>query len=375
MTNYRICRINRTAYGPVFDRMYTNEPELKHRPSDVQAQAFFDQFLVYSDSFSRGMRSLGNESFEILCNAEHIQKAWAGENGVPYSEDGWIQEIVRAQIADRQPDVIYIQGISTDSQGFLPEGQFRADNPFVKLVVAYSGFPHDVDRFDGVDVVISCAPQIVKYYAERGLDSHLVYHGFDDAVLDHLDSARSSKNESPNGYSLSFCGLSGVGFGDGHKSRYWDLVRLILDKNLEAWVYDRLEHLSDEDRMPAHSVEHLSAALHNGLGSVSAVDIVGLLREVIEENYGSDEPKIPLSELFPDRCHPPVFGLDMYEVLRRSKFSFNRHTDALGEQIFGNIRIFEATGVGSCLVTDFTEVSVRSGRGISAGVSIRPGGF
>ena len=107
--------------------------------------------------------------------------------------------------------------------------------------------------------------------------------------------------------------------------------------------------------MPAHSVEHLSAALHNGLGSVSAVDIVGLLREVIEENYGSDEPKIPLSELFPDRCHPPVFGLDMYEVLRRSKFSFNRHTDALGEQIFGNIRIFEATGVGSCLVTDFTE--------------------
>ena len=162
MTNYRICRINRTAYAPVFDRMYADDPNLKHQPSEVQARMYFDQCLVYSDSFSRGMRSLENEAFEILCNAEHIQKAWARENGVEYSEDGWVQEIVRAQIATLQPDVIYIQGISADSQAFLPEGQFRADNPFVKLVVAYSGFPHALDRFDGVDVVLCCTPEIVK---------------------------------------------------------------------------------------------------------------------------------------------------------------------------------------------------------------------
>ena len=326
-----------------------------HQPSAVQAREFFDRFLVYSDSFSRGMQSLGNEGIEILCNAEHIQKAWARENGFEYSEDGWIQEIIRAQIAELKPDVIYIQGISRDPQSFLPEGTFRAENPFVKLVVAYSGFPHDIDRFDGVDVVISGAPQLVSYYAKRGLDSHLVYHGFDDAVLDHLDPSYSPENKGPNGYEFAFSGLSGVGFRDGHKGRYWDLIRLILDTGLEAWVYDRLEYLTEENRLPADSVKQLSKAMQGAQGRVEPERIVVMLREILSEQFGSDDPRIPLSELFPDRCHPPAFGLDMFEVLRRSKIAFNRHTDALGEAAFGNIRVFEATGVGSCLVTDFAD--------------------
>lgn len=354
MTNYRICRVNRTAYAPVFDRMYADDPELKHRPSDVQAQTFFDQFLVYSDSFSRGMQSLGNESSELLCNAEHIQKAWANENGVSYSEDGWIREIMLAQIEKLRPDVIYIQGISRDPTGFLPEGGFRAEHPFVKSVVAYSGVPHDVTRFDGVDEVICGVPQLVSYYADHGFLSHLVHHGFDDAVLARLDGAYHSENIDENIYDFCFTGLSGVGFRDGHRARYWDLVRLILNSNLESWIYDRLEYLSEETRMPAEAVRQLSAALRNGLGDVNAADIVQMLKEIFTQQFGNDDPKAPLTELFPDRCRDPIFGLDMFRLLKRAKVVFNRHTDALEGQFFGNIRIFEATGVGSCLLTDFS---------------------
>jgi len=36
--------------------------------------------------------------------------------------------------------------------------------------------------------------------------------------------------------------------------------------------------------------------------------------------------------------------------MRRSKFVFNNHRDELSD--YANVRVFEATGVGSCLITD-----------------------
>jgi spore maturation protein CgeB len=50
----------------------------------------------------------------------------------------------------------------------------------------------------------------------------------------------------------------------------------------------------------------------------------------------------------------PRFGLEMYEVLARSRITLNFHIDAAGSQA-GNMRLFEATGMGACLVTDDKE--------------------
>jgi spore maturation protein CgeB len=41
----------------------------------------------------------------------------------------------------------------------------------------------------------------------------------------------------------------------------------------------------------------------------------------------------------------------MLGVLGQSQITLNRHTDAMGTS-FGNIRAFEATGMGACLVSD-----------------------
>jgi spore maturation protein CgeB len=51
------------------------------------------------------------------------------------------------------------------------------------------------------------------------------------------------------------------------------------------------------------------------------------------------------------RRHPPVFGLEMFSLLKRSKMTFNIHVDA-ARGMAGNIRMFEATGMGTLLVTE-----------------------
>jgi spore maturation protein CgeB len=49
-----------------------------------------------------------------------------------------------------------------------------------------------------------------------------------------------------------------------------------------------------------------------------------------------------------------VWGLDMYQVLRRSRITLNSHIDLAGAEA-GNMRLFEATGVGCFLLTDFKD--------------------
>jgi spore maturation protein CgeB len=44
----------------------------------------------------------------------------------------------------------------------------------------------------------------------------------------------------------------------------------------------------------------------------------------------------------------------MYQVLRRSRITLNSHIDMAGREA-GNMRLFEATGVGVFLLTDFKD--------------------
>src|SRR5690606_30132161 len=59
----------------------------------------------------------------------------------------------------------------------------------------------------------------------------------------------------------------------------------------------------------------------------------------------------PLWERFKGRVLPPVFGLEHMKILARSKVALNNHSEIAGNSS-GNMRMFEATGMGACLLTD-----------------------
>jgi spore maturation protein CgeB len=49
---------------------------------------------------------------------------------------------------------------------------------------------------------------------------------------------------------------------------------------------------------------------------------------------------------------PAVFGLEYFQVLKDSRITLNVHADT-SPVYASNMRLFEATGVGSCLLTDW----------------------
>ena len=63
---------------------------------------------------------------------------------------------------------------------------------------------------------------------------------------------------------------------------------------------------------------------------------------------------LPRSSPIRRRHKGEVWGLNMYRALARSKITINRHIN-VAENNANNMRLFEATGVGSLLITDLKD--------------------
>ncbi len=329
MVNYRIVRIAGFHFLQLVNDLYAEHPELSKLSYDEQQQCLFAEGFVYSNSLSKGMRALGHDAHEIIFDMEMLQKKWAEEHGFQYASENWKQEILLKQIEVLKPDILYFQDIHS-----MPHSTRRAlkqNYSNIKLMALFKGFPGSVKTFhelDDLDVVFAGTPTLVRHFKDAGLNTHLLYHCFNRSVLEKV-------NEKKNGgkkYDLTFTGSSGHGYG-GHRGRFWLLVELIKKTEIKLWVDDREDGKID------------------GLDKLPKVVRDALEQDTVWAESLGDLPPKPLKELFPMRCHPATFGLDMYRILRDSKVTLNKDPDALLKSV-GNIRLFEATGVGTCVLTN-----------------------
>ena len=59
----------------------------------------------------------------------------------------------------------------------------------------------------------------------------------------------------------------------------------------------------------------------------------------------------PLKLIFQNSIKKPIFGIDYYKSINNSKNSLNIHTEGCGD-CSGNIRLFEITGLRSCMISE-----------------------
>ena len=363
MRNYRIVRIAGIHYPKAVESIYNKNPELQIKTYSDQQAAVFDNAYIYSNSFSKGMRSLGHEAFEIIYDLEHLQKTWAKEKGIKYSSAHWQQEILLAQIKHIRPDVVYFQDIY--SLPFSARKQLKVLFPFIKIVAIFRGFPGgrpDVlcKEFEGADALFFGSPILVEKCASRGIRSHLIYHSFDEAILDKVQKDPTVAEGEK--YDFTFLGTSGHSDELAHQSRYWYLFELIKRTDLMLWIDEKTGVQKGTSAKLKKIIRGLlrkillninDATLRN-LSASKLIPDKGkkVIQEVISLKRNALRiPAGPLSEMFPDRCSPPVFGIELYKIMLRSKVTFNKHSDDARDTI-DNMRLFQATGIGTCLLTD-----------------------
>ncbi len=375
MRNYRIVRVSNNVYRTFVDALYHEKPELVTQSYAAQLGAMFERAFMYSNSFSNEMNALGNNAYEIIWDAHRAQDTWAAEHGLNIDDYNRYLTILLRQIESLQPEILYFQGYCPFPPDIFDEVRRRC--PFIKVVALYMGFPQPKEILSKMDVVFIASPSFRKLCNEVNIPSHVVYHAFDSDAMRKWDlGARDAM------YDFTFVGASGydhrrihgTALPDIYRSRYEILLATMQRSNLIAWEFthepstrrwsdavpERLKVIA-RSWIIKQSKETLNRllALEPAVRSETGQAFINIIRSVyseeadlekIAEATGKETVK-PLRSLYPARCPAPVFGLDMYKVLSQSRVTLNTHTDA-ADGCVANLRLFEATGVGTCLLTD-----------------------
>jgi spore maturation protein CgeB len=309
--------------------LYRREPGLEGASYAAQMAARNASLFGLADFYSRNFATLGHPAAEIHVNNPRLQAAWAREHGMAFDAPqdvaerptfpGWLERavtpfkpilrplarkvglspkldqqaenILLAQIEEFRPDLVLNQDV------------FHVDTRLMRrikgigspILIGQVGIePSRGEDWSIYDLLISQLPTTAKFFRTLGVRAEVNHLAFEPAILDALPAAPATDVD------VSFVGSISL----DHRQRIALLEAVAERYDLKLWG-------NRPQALPASSPLH--------------------------------------------RCFQgEVWGVDMYQVLRRSRITLNSHIDLAGREA-GNMRLFEATGVGAFLLTDFKD--------------------
>jgi len=336
-----------TNYGEYLKLFYDAQPGLAGRPYAVQHNALMADCYGWADFWATALQGLGYETSEIVANAEPLQKAWATENSLRVTNDNWILPIVFAQLQAFRPDVLFV---TEWSQQFGPDfvRECRARCPSIRLVIGWCGEAHPPAKFFSEhDLVLSCAPDTVTHLEDAGVPAAHMNHCFNVRILEQLRQVGGNDKTYPT---AGFIGQ--VLYGEQYHNRRAQLLSNVADQ-IAVSLHGTISDVPVLTR--GRSAKRRMADLY--YGAMGQLDRLGMHHFITVlpkyETYGRLKERMGWQTIFrslKDRMHPPVFGLAMYHQLAGFKVCLNAHGPS---SYASNGRLYEATGVGTCLVTDW----------------------
>jgi spore maturation protein CgeB len=327
-------------YHPTYlQNFYAARPQLKTDSYNVQHRALIEDGFGSADFWTSALSKLNYETIDIVANAEFLQRKWARENDCRFGKKGWLFEIAAAQIRKFRPDVLLVADYSTFSADFLKN--IRRECASIRLVLGWCGAPYrDLSVMREWDVALSCVPEMVADFRAQGIESYHVNHAFAPRILSVLDT------NYPPDVDFAFIG-SVLKQNQFHVERERLLLQLVDRTNLQIW--SDLPHATDKERRKALVRRTIYELVSRAPKKIT--DNLPLTRSIASWN----PPPVSENEIderIASRTHPPVFGIEMFRLLRRTRVVFNNHID-ISPVSASNMRLFETTGVGACLITDW----------------------
>jgi len=311
MTRFLIVNADYPGFLNLF---YSQHPGLERAGYAEQMKARTASLFGVADFYPRNLAELGHAALEVYINNRFLQEAWAREHGVKLGQSPlprvvlrrglvpwlvrdrteWMAAILRAQIEDFRPDVLLTHSL-TD----LPTKFWTSLRNHYRLLVGQIASPL-ADDFDlrPFDLMLSSLPNFVERFRAAGLRAELFRLAFDPAVSARLQEPVEASREPA--IDVSFVGS----LSPHHAGRYAWLERLCRETPIQVWG-------QGIEALPADS---------------------------------------PIRKVF----RGPAWGIDMYRVLTRSRISVNYHIELSGP-FANNMRLYETTGVGTLLLTDWKQ--------------------
>jgi glycosyltransferase involved in cell wall biosynthesis len=291
-------------YDGFLESFYSHHPEVFELNFEAHRALLMEQHFGTSDAYSYNLKKLGHYAQEIITNDYRLQIKWARENGVRtlplprylnYSLKRTFDYDWRYKIIKAQVDHIKPDVLYIQEGNILSDAFIAKLKPFVKLVVGQIASARPNNRtYHYYDLLITSFPHFVEYFQNNGLNAIWQPLAFDERILNiFLDNKKT--------YPITFIG----GF--------------------------------------APKTYKLSTPLFEDVAKQINIDVWG---------YGIQS--LPSNSKLRKYYHGGAWGLDLYRILSESLLTLNRHGE-VSRHYANNMRLYEATGMGTCLITDWKE--------------------
>lgn len=312
--------------------LYRRQPGLDTEPYAAQMVARNASMFGVADFYSRNFTALGHVATDIHVNNPWMRAAWGREHGLAVAEPappgapaardaipGWLQRavapfkpmlrplarkvglsprldaeaeaILLAQIEDFRPDLVLNQDL------------FHVDTRLARrikaigrpILIGQVGIsPSHGEDWSVYDLMISQMAAVVDFFRAHGARAEVVHLAFEPGILDALPPPPAPE------FDVTFVG--------------------------------------------AVSADH----------QLRVAQLEAVARRYDLKLFGSGLHSLPAASPLHHCYQGEVWGVEMYQALRASRITLNSHIDMAGREA-GNARLFEATGVGAFLLTDFKD--------------------
>ena len=294
---YRFLMVN-TDYGEFLEKFYRDNPGLWARSFDEQHAAKTQMHFGVNDYYSSNLQKLGHQAIDLRYDNRFMQYAWVVENGLMPRRGEHDEDFIRSLPDDWLAAVfqaqikMYKPDVIVDmAMNPVTWKVLNLVKPDVPLIIGQYGSPvfHEMEKLSVYDMFISACHKYVDRFHKAGKVCEYFKLGFGSAILDSIDT----RSDRP--IDVAFVG----GFTH-HHTKGTDLINYLAAQGISMALY----------------------------------------------GYGKDS----LSPLAQRYFRGELFGKDMLDLYSKAKIVINRHTNIANS--VGNMRLYEATGMGACLLTD-----------------------
>jgi spore maturation protein CgeB len=321
-----------SMYPGSLESFYLNNPDTENLSYDDHNSLLVNDTTEFAGSYTRNFRKAGIDTRCIISNDNYLQDKWKSENGLKSNNKS---DILFEQINAFKPDILWIEDLNSVNDEWF--NNVRKKIRTIKLIIAYhcAAYKKDlIEKLKNADFIITCTPGLKESFENEGLKTYLVYHGFDNELL-----TRVERNWNSSYNNLTFSGSLITG-GSLHNARI-NLIENLIKEKIDLALYVTLEK---SYRIKAKQLIYFLSGLLKKLKLERLTDLFPIFEH-------GQSPVKSYSDALLRSNHSPLYGIDMYNLFRRSKIVLNLHTGVAGDYA-GNMRMFEVTGVGSCLLTD-----------------------
>lgn len=331
-----------TAYPAYLKLFYKRRPELRQAPFADQYAALLEDGFAWHGAWSAALPQHGYEVQEIIANATPLQFAWARENNCPLPALRSKTAIALRQVEQWNPDVVLIDNLVVFTGGFI--AQLRQRCPRVRVVLGFSGSEsYDLDTLGSLDVLLSPIRSYISRYENMGYRARYLPHAFNSAVL------RQLPNRAPVDEVVIFVG--GLIRASGYHFKREQLLEEIVQV-LPLRIFSSQAELTPLGDLLDTGMRRALYYLMQLLGASGVpTDKLRRLPVIGRASLWKHAPLRQINTVLYPQMSPALYGKEFYETQRKSAVTLNVQGDnALQEAV--NMRLFEVTGVGGCLLTD-----------------------